>query len=107
VERRYFLPRALTRCARRDVLREAVFQCSVPRPVPRASADSAARKAARAALASLEAIASSTAFVSAWMLERRARLMVLRRTDCRALFAADLCVAMRDACYRDAVKKTL
>ena len=87
-------PRAFTRFARRDVLRAAVFQCSVPRLAPRARAASASRKAFAAAAASLPAIACSTALVNLWMIERRARLTVLRRRLCRALFSADACVAI-------------
>jgi hypothetical protein len=78
------------RLARRDVLRAAVFQCSVPQAAPLASADSALCNAVLAAVASPETAATSASFARERIVERRERFISLRPTVCRARFFADL-----------------
>jgi hypothetical protein len=75
-----YLPAALRALlARRDALRDAVFQCRVPRAAERARADSAARTADRALVASVE-IAVSAVLTAVRTVLRRARLSSLRLT---------------------------
>jgi len=78
----------LTRAARRDTLREAVFLWKTPLVTPRISSGWAARRAAAAASLSPEAMASSTLRRKVRIRERRVLFTVARASFWRARFFA-------------------
>src|SRR5262245_61688077 len=88
-------PIALSRAARRETLRAAVFLWTTPFCAVRTRMGSAAASALRAAALSPAAKASSTLRTCDLNCERRALLISVRRSILRAAFLAEVVLAIR------------
>src|SRR3954467_6380295 len=85
---------SLTRAARRETFRDALFLCTMPCWAARMISGSAARSAVRALAWSPVAIASSTLRTKVRIRERRERLIAVRLAILRVIFFADTVLAM-------------